>query len=143
MGEKSGIGLDPKKLAAFYHAVGGDYDTLFLNAPNESISYIWRALGVQHILQQPVGQYFVEPTIPALTFEGFSRWESIQILLEPQEHAPFIQYAVRNWALKHPETGEPFPIDLPRDSFPPGCDPEIDKWHKSCAERLRREAAVP
>lgn len=143
MSDKEAIGLDPKKLAAFYHAVGGDYDALFLKAPNESISYIWRALGVQHILQQPPEKYFVEPSIPALTFQGFVKWESIQILLEPQEHVPFIQFAVRNWGLKHPTTGELFPTNLPKECFPSKCDPDIDKWHKSCAERLRREAVTP
>ena len=70
------------------------------------------------------------------------RWESIQILLEPQEHAPFIQFAVRNWALEHPDTGEPFPADLPREAFPAECDPKIDEWHKKCAHRLRHEAVA-
>ncbi|RYO80327.1 hypothetical protein DL766_001655 [Monosporascus sp. MC13-8B] len=142
IGDRKSTGLDPKKLAAFYHAVGGDYDTLFLNAPAKSISYIWQALGVQHVLQQPAGNCYVEPSVPALTVEGFVRWETIQILLEPGEHAPYIQFAVRNWALKHPGTGEPFPPDLPRKAFPATCDPEIDKWHRSCAERLKQEAAL-
>ncbi|RYP59123.1 hypothetical protein DL771_010993 [Monosporascus sp. 5C6A] len=142
IGDKKSNGLDPKKLAAFYHAVGGDYDALFLNAPAKSISYIWQALGVQHVLQQPPDNCYVEPSVPALTVEGFVRWESIQILLEPEEHAPFIQFAVRNWALKHPRTGEPFPPDLPRKAFPAKCDPQIDQWHRSCAERLKQEAAL-
>ncbi|RYP54797.1 hypothetical protein DL768_000525 [Monosporascus sp. mg162] len=142
IGDRKSIGLDPKKLAAFYHAVGGDYDALFLNAPAKSISYIWQALGVQHVLQQPAGNFYVEPSVPALTVEGFVRWESIQLLLEPEEHAPFIQFAVRNWALKHPGTGEPFPPDLPRKAFPATCDPDIDAWHRSCAERLKQEAAL-
>ncbi|KAI1475648.1 hypothetical protein F4774DRAFT_396304 [Daldinia eschscholtzii] len=131
--------LNPIKLAAFYRAVGGDYDQLFLHCPFKSISYIWQALGVQHTLQ-PTDDPFEEPSVPALTLKGFVRWEAIQILLEPQEHVPFMQFAVRNWALVHPDTGKPFPPDLPAEAFPAECDPETDAWHKECARRLREEA---
>ncbi|KAI0169360.1 hypothetical protein GGR52DRAFT_518220 [Hypoxylon sp. FL1284] len=131
--------LTPKKLAAFYQAVGGDYDSLFITCPHKSISYIWQALGVQHTLQ-PTDNPFEAPCIPALTLQGWVRWETIQLLLEPQEHVPFIQFAVRNWALVHPDTGNPFPVDLPREAFPADCDPEIDAWHKECARKLRDEA---
>ncbi|KAI1464226.1 uncharacterized protein F4812DRAFT_443822 [Daldinia caldariorum] len=131
--------LNPPKLADFYRAVGGDYDQLFLGCPFKSISYIWQALGVQHTLQ-PTDNPFEEPSVPALTLKGFVRWEAIQILLEPQEHVPFMQYAVRNWGLVHPDTGKPFPPDLPTEAFPSECDPETDAWHKECARRLREEA---
>ncbi|KAI0377674.1 hypothetical protein F5Y04DRAFT_174951 [Hypomontagnella monticulosa] len=131
--------LNPSKLAAFYRAVGGDYDQLFLQCPHKSISYIWQALGVQHTLQ-PTDNDYEPPTIPALTARGFVRWESIQILLEPQEHVPFMQFAVRHWPLINPDTGKPFPVDLPAEAFPSECDPETDAWHKECARRLREEA---
>ncbi|KAI4593529.1 hypothetical protein KJ359_009215 [Pestalotiopsis sp. 9143b] len=140
IGDKNRHVLDKAKLAAFYKAVGGDYDSLFVKAPDKSISYIWQALGVQHTLQ-PTDNDFEPPSIPALTSKGFARWQSLQILLGPEEHVPFIQYAVRNWRLKHPVTGVPFPPDLPADAFPKVCDPEIDRWHKECAKRLRSDAA--
>ncbi|KAF3023509.1 hypothetical protein E8E14_007197 [Neopestalotiopsis sp. 37M] len=140
IGDKNKPILDKSKLAAFYRAVGGDYDSLFVKAPDKSISYIWQALGVQHTLQ-PTENDFEAPSIPALTLRGFARWQSLQILLGPEEHVPFIQYAVRNWALKHPVTGAPFPVDLPADAFPKVCDPEIDRWHKECAKRLKQDAA--
>ncbi|KAI4867628.1 hypothetical protein F4820DRAFT_191366 [Hypoxylon rubiginosum] len=139
IGDRNVSELSPKKLAAFYHAVGGDYDSLFITCPYKSISYIWQALGVQHTLQ-PTDNPFELPCIPALTLKGWVRWETIQLLLEPQEHVPFIQYAVRNWALVHPDTGRPFPADLPKEAFPADCDPEIDAWHKECARKLRDEA---
>ncbi|KAJ1327915.1 zinc finger CCCH domain-containing protein 13 [Microdochium nivale] len=138
IGSKSVTDLTPKKLAAFYHAAGGDYDSLFVHAPDKSISYIWQALGVQHILVQP--DEFQPPTVPALTIRGFVRWESLQILLGPEEHVPFMQFAVRNWALKHPSTGALFPPELPANIFPSVCDPEIDKWHRECATKLRQQA---
>lgn len=52
-----------------------------------------------------------------------------------------MQFAVRNWALRHPDTGVPFPTDLPSTAFPAVCDPQIDEWHRNCAKRLRSEAA--
>lgn len=108
--------------------------------PHSSISYVWQVTGCQHTLQ-PTGNDFEAPSIPALTFRGFSRWESLEILLGPEEHVPFLQYAVQKWKLKHPETGEDFPADLPANVFPAQADRDVDRWHKSCADRLRSEAA--
>lgn len=138
LGDKSDAHLTPAKLAAFYKAVGGDYDTLF-DLPHSSISCIWQVTGCQHTLQ-PTDDDFEPPSIPALTLRGFSRWESLEILLGPEEHVPYMQFAVRNWALKHPETGEDFPPFLPADVFPTEADVDVDRWHKSCAERLRNDA---
>ncbi|SPJ71535.1 uncharacterized protein FTOL_01263 [Fusarium torulosum] len=138
IGDKTVCHLTPQKLAAFYKAVGGDYDSLF-EMPHESISYIWQVTGCQHTLQ-PTDDDFEPPSIPALTPRGFSRWESLEILLGPEEHVPFLQFAVKNWQLKHPETGQTFPPDLPPTVFPTQADAEVDRWHKSCAEKLRKEA---
>lgn len=108
--------------------------------PHSSISYIWQVTGCQHSLQ-PTGNDFEAPSIPALTFRGFSRWESLEVLLGPEEHVPFLQYAVKNWNLKHPETGEGFPADLPVLCFPSQADKEVDRWHKTCATKLWTAAA--
>ena len=67
-------------------------------------------------------------------------WQSIEILLGPEEHVPFMQYAVRNFVILHPETGERFPPELTIEAFPLVPDPVIVKWHSDCAERLRRRA---
>lgn len=138
IGDKNVCQLTPEKMAAFYKAVGGDYDSLF-EMPHESISYIWQVTGCQHTLQ-PTHDDFEPPSIPALTPRGFSRWESLEILLGPEEHVPFLQFAVKNWQLKHPETGQEFPPDLPATVFPTQPDVEVDRWHKSCADKLRKEA---
>ncbi|KAI1187646.1 hypothetical protein F5B17DRAFT_311671 [Nemania serpens] len=142
IGDTNDKQLNARKLSAFYHAVGGDYDSLFLNAPNETLSYIWQALGVQHTLQPVPDNDFAKPSVPALTLRGFVRWQSIQLLLGPEEHVPYLQYAVKNWNLKHPYTGDSFPTDLPATAFPAVCDPAVDEWHKACGEKLR-EAATP
>ncbi|KAF4984765.1 hypothetical protein FZEAL_126 [Fusarium zealandicum] len=138
IGDNTITNLTPDKLAAFYKAVGGDYDSLF-EMPHASISYIWQVTGCQHTLQ-PTDDDFAPPSIPALTPRGFSRWESLEILLGPEEHVPFLQYAVKNWHLQHPETGQEFPADLPKNVFPAQPDFDVDRWHKSCADKLRKEA---
>ncbi|UKZ75346.1 hypothetical protein TrVFT333_003027 [Trichoderma virens FT-333] len=139
LGDKSDSHLTPKKLAAFYKAVGGDYDSLFLETPHSTISYMWSVTGCQHSLQ-PTESDFDPPSIPALTPRGFSRWESVEILLGPEEHVPFIQYAVKHWGLRHPETGQSFPPDLPASVFPAQSDQAVDRWHKECASTLRDKA---
>jgi len=53
---------------------------------------------------------------------------------------PFIQTAVRNFALTNPDSGEPFPVDLPKEAFPLIPDAEIEKWHSTCADKLRQRA---
>ncbi|KAF0320169.1 hydroxyproline-rich glycoprotein DZ-HRGP [Colletotrichum asianum] len=141
IGDKNVQALTPQKLAAFYKAVGGNYDALFIEMPYPAISYIWQVTGCQHSLQ-PSENDFDAPSVPALTKRGFVRWEIIEILLDPEEHVPFIQNAVKNWNLKHPVTNEPFPKDLPDDAFPAQPDPGISEWHKKCAEKLRK-AATP
>jgi hypothetical protein len=113
---------------------------LFVNVPHPSISYIYQSIGCQHNLQHTDND-FKPPSIPALTTTGFVRWESIETLLGPEEHVPFLQTAVRNFGIKHPDTGEPFPIDLPKEAFPLKADPAIERWHNECAEKLRRKAS--
>lgn len=107
---------------------------------NQSISWMWQVTGCQHSLQPQPDNDFAPPCIPALTPRGFSRWEALEILLGPEEHVPFLQYAVRNWRLRHPETGEPFPEELPKDLFPLQADPDVDRWHQTCGEKLREDA---
>lgn len=67
-------------------------------------------------------------------------WQCIEILLGPDEHVPFIQFAVRNFPLVHPDTGETFPKDLSIEAFPLVPDAGIVKWHSDCAQKLRQRA---
>lgn len=140
VGDKEEKALTPAKLATFYKAVGGNYDSLFVDVPFPSISWIYASIGCQHTLQPTPDDDFQPPSIPALTTRGFVRWQSIEILLGPEEHVPFIQTAVRNFAIKNPDTGETFPVDLPTEAFPLVTDKDIEKWHDSCAEKLRQRA---
>ncbi|RKF55314.1 hypothetical protein GcM3_202019 [Golovinomyces cichoracearum] len=130
--------LRPDKMAAFYRAVGGNYDSFFLNTPLHSISWIYAALGCQHVLL-PTSDYFTPPSVPSLTKAGFVRWQCIEILLGPEEHVPFIQKALHNFKIRHPKTKERFPAHLPSEAFPLLPDPEIIKWHEECADKLRQQ----
>ncbi|KAK3953185.1 hypothetical protein QBC32DRAFT_313263 [Pseudoneurospora amorphoporcata] len=141
IGDKDEKHLAPAKMAAFYKLAGHDYDRLFVNMPPQSISFIYQVQGCQHMLL-PTEDDFAAPSIPALTVKGFARWQAIQILLEPQVHVPIIQFAVKNWALKHPEYGSVFPDDLPATVFPADTDQDTDRWHQSCATKLRAEATT-
>ncbi|KAI0997234.1 hypothetical protein K3495_g10953 [Podosphaera aphanis] len=133
--------LTPEKMAAFYKSVGGNYDSLFVDVPPTSISWIYTSIGCEHMLL-PTDDHFIPPSIPSLTIAGFVRWQSIEILLGPEEHVPFIQTSLRLFDLKHPTTNEPFPVDLPSSAFPQFPDPEIERWHDICARQLRKWAAA-
>ena len=113
---------------------------LFVDVPNPSISWIYASIGCQHSLQPTPDDDFAPPSVPALTSRGFVRWQSIEILLGPEEHVPFIQTAVKNFAIKNPDTGDTFPVDLPTSAFPLVPDKAIERWHNSCAEKLRQRA---
>lgn len=87
---------------------------------------------------QPSGDDFRPPSVPALTVKGFVRWQSIEILLGPEEHVPFIQTTVAKFDIKNPDNGEVFPKSLPTESFPLKPDAEVETWQQQCAEKLRR-----
>ncbi|PSR94189.1 hypothetical protein BD289DRAFT_363874, partial [Coniella lustricola] len=139
IGDKQDRTLKGAKLAQFYKSVGGNYDKVFLSAPNETLSFLWQILGCFHSLQ-PTDNCYEAPSVPALTIAGFVRWQSIQILLSPEEHVPFVIFAVKNWNLKHPDTGELFPKDISAAAFPTEPDADIVSWHEACGTRLRQEA---
>ena len=132
-------GLRPTKLASFYRSVGGNYNTLFLETPPPSLSIIYQALGCSHSLQ-PTSDDFAPPSIPTLTTQGFIRWQTIQLLLGPEEHVPYLQEAVRKFNIINPVTGQVFPPNLPASSFPAKPDEEMVQWHTSTLARLQQEA---
>ncbi|KAL9041558.1 MAG: hypothetical protein Q9180_001200 [Flavoplaca navasiana] len=132
--------LTPTKLAAFYRLVGGDYDPLFLETPKASLSFIYQSMGCFHTLQ-PEKDPYLAPSIPTLTIQGFIRFQTIQLLLEPDLHASFLQNAVKRLDLINPADGLPFPNRLPRNALPSRPDPEVVSWHGGVAENLRIESA--
>ncbi|KAK3676738.1 hypothetical protein LTR78_003515 [Recurvomyces mirabilis] len=135
--------LTPEQLAHFYRELNGNYDQLFLGTPSESIAFIYKSLGCLHSLQpQSWAQStaFTDPTVPSLKTEGWIMWQTIQLLLGPDEHSQFIIEAVQKWDLKDPVTGEMFPKVLPRRCFPTEPDRHMVMWYEGVSERLRKEA---
>ena len=103
---------------------------------------MYRSLGCFYSLQ-PGSNPFVAPTLPALTPEGFVRWQFIQILLDPDAHVPLLQEAVKRFEIRRPDGGEPFPHLLPEEALPLETDTDILKWYNDVLETLRHSPSVP
>ncbi|KAI4188671.1 MAG: hypothetical protein L6R41_001992 [Letrouitia leprolyta] len=97
----------------------------------------WRPSTVSWAATQDKSPY-TAPTVPALTREGFVRWQTVQILLEPDEHVAFLQNAVKRLEIINPADGTLYP-HLPRDALPSRPDPEMVQWHEGVAARLINE----
>lgn len=132
--------ITPTQLAGFYKAVGGDYDVLFIDTPAPSVAFIYKSLGCLHSLQPgPDSDGYSIPTVPALKRKGFITWQTIQLLLGPDEHVPFLQGAVEHFDIVDPGTGKVFPKLLPKESFPEKPDEDMLRWYESVSNRLREE----
>ena len=68
------------------------------------------------------------------------RWQTVQLLLEPDEHAPFLQEAVKRFEIINPTDGELFPSVLPREVLPSKPDPQLTAWHERVSQKLMIEA---
>ncbi|OKL63532.1 hypothetical protein UA08_01205 [Talaromyces atroroseus] len=130
--------LTPDKLARFYRQVGANYDTLFLHTKGPALSFIYQSLGCFHTLQ-PTTNPFEPPSIPALLPTGFVRWQVINLLLCPDEHAQYLQAALGRWDVPNPSTGGTFPKVIPRDAFPEAPDKDMVQWHEIVSQRLEKE----
>ncbi|KAL1994472.1 hypothetical protein VTN49DRAFT_1942 [Thermomyces lanuginosus] len=137
--EPSNIGPDltPTKLAAFYREAGRNYDTLFLETPYWSLSFIYQKLGCFHSLQ-PTSNAFEPPCIPSLLPIGFVRWETIQILLDPDEHHHLLQTALEKWDIMDAK-GVAFPKVIPREVFPKVPDQDMVEWHEKLSKQLKHD----
>ncbi|PYI05663.1 hypothetical protein BO78DRAFT_397970 [Aspergillus sclerotiicarbonarius CBS 121057] len=126
--------LTPERLAAFYRKVGGNYDVLFLQTKPSALSFIYQRLGCFHSIQ-PTSDPYKPPAIPALQPNGFVRWQTIQLLLDPDEHCRYLQNAVELWDIETP-SGEFFPKQIPREAFPEMPDLEMVEWHEAVSRRF-------
>ncbi|KAF9895246.1 hypothetical protein FE257_000148 [Aspergillus nanangensis] len=126
--------LTPERLAAFYRKVGGNYDVLFLETKSSALSFIYQRLGCFHSIQ-PSEDPYIPPSIPALQPNGFVRWQTIQLLLDPEEHWQYLQHALDIWDIRD-ASGDIFPKTIPRDAFPEASDTEMVEWHESVSRRF-------
>ncbi|CAI7607301.1 unnamed protein product [Penicillium manginii] len=128
------IDLTPERLASFYRKVGGNYDSLFLDTKSQALSFIYQSVGCFHSLQ-PSNNPYESPSVPSLLPLGFVRWQTIQLLMDPDEHARYLQNAVSQWNIVDAK-GDIFPKDIPRDAFPSEPDPEMLQWHEGVCRKL-------
>ncbi|KAJ5782066.1 hypothetical protein N7457_003840 [Penicillium paradoxum] len=129
--------ITPERLAAFYRKVGGNYDPLFLETKTHALSFIYQSLGCFHSLQ-PSANPYEPPSVPSLLPNGFVRWQTIQLLMDPDEHSLYLQNAVSLWDIAD-ANGEIFPKSIPRDAFPSEPDPEMLEWHEGVSRRLEHD----
>jgi hypothetical protein len=135
------VDITTTQMATFYKAVGGDYDALFLETPPSEVSFIYQSLGCLHSVQpDPGNDGLTAPSIPSLKPKGFVTWETVQLLLAPEEHVPFLQRTLKDFDIIDPKTGSPFPKILPADCFPTQPDEEMVKWYQNASQRLQKEA---
>jgi hypothetical protein len=114
---------------------------LFKDTSPSEIAFIYRSLGAFHSLQPaPTDDGYSTPTIPALKKQGFVTWQTIQLLLGPEEHVPFLQRAVELYDVVDPDSGTVFPKVLPKECFPDRPDDAMETWYQGVAARLKREA---
>lgn len=98
---------------------------------------MYQTLGCYHSLQ-PTSSPFETPRIPCLKPEGFARWQTIQILLCPEENVGFIQKAVQIWNVPMLNGGT-FPKHIPKEVFPDRPDEEMERWHRMVTGQLNQK----
>lgn len=125
--------LTPQQLSAFYKSVGGS-DYFFQKLGYPGLSLMYKTLGCFHSLQ-PTANAFELPSVPCLLPAGFVRWQTIQLLLHPDEHVQCLQKAVEIYDIPKPGGGI-FPKTIPRESFPSKPDEAMEKWHNFVLEKL-------
>lgn len=139
--------ITPDRIAAFYKKVGGNYDSVFLQTTPQALSFIYQSLGCFHSLEPKLedsSDAYKPPSIPSLLPTGFVRWQTIQLLMDPDEHCTYLQNAVRLWDLTYSDGQEPpntdlFPKEIPRDAFPLTPDKQMLAWHEGVSQRLEHD----
>lgn len=129
--------LSPNQLSNFYRSCGGNYDELFKNTGEHGLSWIYRTLGCYHSLR-PTRNPFESPSIPCLTEDGYVRWQTLQLLLCPQEHSVLIQKAVELYDVPR-KAGGFFPKTIPNECFPQKPDVDMEKWHRFVTSQIDQE----
>ena len=111
-----------------------------MNTGEHGLSWTYRTLGCYHSLQ-PTPSAFETPAVPCLTDEGYVRWQTLQLLLCPQEHAAMLQKALQKYDVPR-KNGGYFPKDLPRECFPSNPDPDMERWYRFVTSQMNQDNLV-
>ena len=71
------------------------------------------------------------------------RWQSIETLLGPDEHVPYLQFALKNFEIMRADGTTRFPPTLPAECLPSKADDQVMRWHEDCSKRLWKEYITP
>lgn len=71
------------------------------------------------------------------------RWQSIETLLGPDEHVPYLQFALENFEIMRTDGTTRFPPTLPAECLPNKADDQVMRWHEDCSKRLWKEYITP
>lgn len=129
--------LTPQRLANFYRSVGGNLDQIFLRTSHSGLSFLYKTIGCFHTLESTTNP-FETPSIPSLTPDGFVKWQTVQLLLSPEEHVRYLQEAVRIYDVPRHDGGY-YPKSIPNDAFPSRPDKEMENWHNQITSQLSQE----
>lgn len=78
------------------------------------------------------------PSVPCLTFHGFARWQTLQLLLSPEESMNFLQKAVQLYRIPRRDSGT-FTGPIPRSCFPQEPDEAMEKWYTTVTGTLNQD----
>lgn len=98
---------------------------------------MYRTLGCFHSLE-PTQNPFQEPNIPCLTAAGFSRWQTLQLLLCPEDSKRYLQRSVELWDIPRPDGGY-FPRPIPDECFPTQPDGDMERWYTHVIGTLNQD----
>ena len=98
---------------------------------------MYRTLGCYQSLQ-PTANPFQDPSIPCLTAVGFTRWQTLQLLLCPEDSKRFLQTAIDTWDVPRPDGGY-FPRPVPSECFPAQPDQAMEKWYTHVIGSLHQD----
>jgi hypothetical protein len=133
----AGTELTPQRLAAFYKRVGGNYDTFFLKSGDNGLSWTYRTFGCFHSLQ-PTSNPFEMPNVACLTPAGFARWQTLQLLLTPEESVGFLIKACQLYRIPKPDGGY-YPSNIPKSCFPSEADTAMLEWYDKVNGQLNQD----
>ncbi|KAF2096791.1 hypothetical protein NA57DRAFT_58678 [Rhizodiscina lignyota] len=126
---KKSLVIPPAKMLRFYDEVALDREPypwrdLFTKLKYDTLSRIYRSLGCTHHFIQDAPNS--QPSVPALTPEGFCQWLTLLIQAHPETEFNRLAMAVRDMPISNADDPrERFPKELSRRLFPKHHNSEI------------------
>lgn len=141
---KKSLVISPAKMLRFYNDVKlpeeiYPWNTIFGKLPYPTLTKIYREMRCQHhLIQENLAE---QPSIPALTPEGFQEWMAAMIQAYPDSEYERLSKAVLDMPISNSDDcKERFPKELPRRLFPRQDNLQAQQ---RCAAALSAEGVGP